>query len=173
MILTGPEILAEVRAGRIHISQFDAECIEPNSYGFRLAEEILWYRQDVIDCFAAPRTERLKIGPEGIVLEPGRFYLGSTMEAMGSPHYATTLHGCRSASTLGIWIQFSAPLGHSGAIFPWTLEISVANHVRIYPRMKIGKLAFWSMQGEGTRYAGKYTRSRSAVASRLSLDPRA
>ncbi|AEN10093.1 MULTISPECIES: deoxycytidine triphosphate deaminase [unclassified Streptomyces] len=172
MILSGPEILAETRAGRIHIDDFDPERLEPNSYGFRLADDILRYEQDVIDCFEAPTPEHLKMGPEGMVLEPGRFYLGGTMEAMGSPHYAATLYACRSASTLGIWIQFSAPLGHSGAVFPWTLEMKVAHPVRVYPGMVIGKLAFWSMQGDPTGYDGKYTGSTSAVASRLSLDVR-
>ncbi len=170
MILSGPEILSEVRAGRIHIDDFDAERIEPNSYGFRLAEDILWYHNEVIDCFRPPEAEHVKMGPEGMVLEPGRFYLGSTMEAMGSPHYAATLYACRSASTLGIWIQFSAPLGHSGAVFPWTLEMKVAQPVRVYPGMVIGKLAFWSMQGEPTIYNGKYSGSESAVVSRLSLE---
>ncbi|WP_175407868.1 deoxycytidine triphosphate deaminase [Streptomyces sp. TRM64462] len=172
MILSGPEILAEVRAGRIHIDDFDPERVEPNSYGFRLADDILWYEQDAIDCFEPPAATQVKMGPEGMVLEPGRLYLGGTMEAMGSPHYAATLYACRSASTLGIWIQYSAPLGHSGAIFPWTLEIKVAHPVRVYPGMVIGKLAFWSMQGEAAGYDGKYTGSRSAVASRFSLDAR-
>ncbi|MER7986040.1 deoxycytidine triphosphate deaminase [Streptomyces noursei] len=173
MILSGPEILSEVRAGRIHIDDFDPERLEPNSYGFRLAEDILWYDDDVIDCFTPPKAQHLTMGPEGMVLEPGRFYLGGTMEAMGSPHYAATLYACRSASTLGIWIQFSAPLGHSGAVFPWTLEMKVAHPVRVYPGMLIGKLAFWAMQGDAVGYLGKYTGSSSAVASRLSLeDPR-
>ncbi|WP_079051838.1 hypothetical protein [Streptomyces regalis] len=73
-------------------------------------------------------------------------------------------------STLGVWIQFPAPLGHSGAIFPWTLEIAVAAPVRLFPGMVIGKLAFWAMQGGPVGYAGKYSGSSSAVPSRLSLD---
>lgn len=48
--------------------------------------------------------------------------------------------------------------------------MKVAHPVRVYPGMLIGKLAFWSMQGEANGYVGKYTGSRSAVASRLSLD---
>ncbi|MEU0603870.1 deoxycytidine triphosphate deaminase [Streptomyces sp. NPDC006393] len=174
MILTGPEIRAEVEAGRIHISDFDPERLEPNSYGFRLAEDVLWYDGDVIDCFEAPRARATTMGPDGMVLRPGRLYLGGTMEAMGSPHYAATLYACRSASTLGIWIQYSAPLGHSGAVFPWTLEMKVAQPVRVYAGMTIGKLAFWAMRGEPAAYRGKYSGSSSAVASRFSLErPRA
>lgn len=170
MIVTGPEILAEVRRGRITIDDFEPERLEPNSYAFRLAPDLLRYEQDILECYQPPAARRLSMGPAGLVLEPGRFYLGSTMEAMGSAHYAATLYASRSASTLGLWIQFSAPLGHSGAVFPWTLEMTVAHPVRVYPGMIIGKLAFWSMQGEAEEYRGRYAGSTSAVASRLSED---
>jgi dCTP deaminase len=170
VILTASEIHREVRAGRIHIDDFDPEQLEPNSYGFRLAPDVIQYDQEVIDCLQPARTVRTTIGAHGMVFEPGRFYLGATMEAMGSPHYAATLYARRSVSTLGVWIQFSAPLGHSGAVFPWTLEMTVAAPVRLYPGMLIGKIAFWTMQGEPLTYAGRYTGSQSVTASRLSLD---
>lgn len=170
MILTGIDIHREVLGGRIHIDDYDPERLEPNSYGFRLAPDIIWYDQDVIDCFTPAKTQQVAMDERGMVLEPGRFYLGGTMEAMGSPHYAATLYASRSVSTLGVWIQFSAPLGHSGAVFPWTLEIQVAQPVRVYPGMIIGKLAFWATLGETLGYQGKYTGSTSAVPSRLSQD---
>jgi dCTP deaminase len=170
VILTGSDIHREVISGRIHIGDFDPARLEPNSYGFRLAPGIICYDQEILDCLGPVRTVHEDMSPAGYVLRPGTFYLGSTMEAMGSHHYAATLHASRSVSTAGIWIQFSAPLGHSGAIFPWTLEITVANPVRVYPGMTIGKLAFWTMQGEPRGYQGRYAGSRSAVASRLSLD---
>ncbi|MFD8498265.1 deoxycytidine triphosphate deaminase [Amycolatopsis sp. NPDC059657] len=170
MILTGSDIDREVLAGRIHIDDYDRERLEPNSYGFRLAADLLWYEDEIVDCFEAPVAHREAIGTEGVVLLPDRLYLGATMEAMGSSHYAATLYASRSVSTLGIWIQYSAPLGHSGAVFPWTLEIKVAAPVRVYPGMIVGKLAFWSMQGEAVNYAGKYTGSRTTVVSRLSTE---
>lgn len=172
MILTGKDIHREVLAGRIHIDDFDPERLEPNSYGFRLSDQLLWYDQEVLDCREPARTVPAAIGPDGFVFEPGRFYLGSTMEAMGSRHYAATLYARRSVSTLGVWIQFSAPLGHSGAVFPWTLEIAVAAPVRLFAGMVIGKLAFWAMHGRPREYAGRYHGSRSVVPSRFSLDPR-
>ncbi|WP_405884025.1 deoxycytidine triphosphate deaminase [Streptomyces sp. NBC_01136] len=170
MILTGPEIARAVAEGSIRIDDFDPARIEPNSYGFRLAPQLLVYERETLDSHEAPASRRLTMDDDGTLLEPGRFYLGSTMEAMGSPSYAATLYACRSVSTLGVWIQFSAPLGHSGAVFPWTLEITVANPVRLYPGMRIGKLAFWAMQGEPRLYDGKYTGSTEAVGSRLSDD---
>jgi dCTP deaminase len=170
VILTGRDIHREVLAGRIHIDDYDPERLEPNSYGFRLAREIITYTDDVIDLHSPAASRTAVMGDDGMVLAPGRFYLGATMEAMGSPWYAATLYACRSVSTLGMWIQFSAPLGHSGAIFPWTLEIATTCAIRVYPGMIIGKLAFWSMQGDPVGYEGRYTGSESAVASRMSLD---
>lgn len=170
MILTGREIHHEVLAGRIHIDDFDAERLEPNSYGFRLAREIISYEPEVIDSRSPIPSRTTVMDDDGMVLMPGRFYLGGTMEAMGSPHYAATLYACRSVSTLGVWIQFSAPLGHSGAIFPWTLEMAVAAPVRLFPGMVVGRLAFWAMQGDPLGYAGRYNGSVSAVPSRLSQD---
>ncbi|MEU5693415.1 deoxycytidine triphosphate deaminase [Actinosynnema sp. NPDC020468] len=170
VILTGKDIHREVLANRIHIDDYDPERLEPNSYGFRLSREIISYDDDVIDSRTPIASTTTMMDDDGMVLLPGRFYLGGTMETMGSAHYAATLYACRSVSTLGVWIQFSAPLGHSGALFPWTLEIAVAAPVRVYPGMIIGKLAFWAMQGDTIGYAGRYTGSRSAVPSRLSLD---
>jgi dCTP deaminase len=170
VILTGKHIHREVLAGRIHIDDYDPERLEPNSYGFRLAREIITYHDEIIDMPSPVRSRTSMMDDDGMLLRPGQFYLGSTMEAMGSPYYAATLYAGRSVSTLGIWIQFSAPLGHSGAVFPWTLEIAAAAPVRIYPGMIIGKLAFWCMQGDPTAYQGKYSGSVSAVPSRLSQE---
>lgn len=170
MILTGPQIAAEVALGRILISDFDPERVEPNSYGFRLAPEVMCYETDSFDAFSPAAVKTIHMGELGHVFEPGRFYLGATAGAIGSPHYAATLYASRSVSTLGVWIQFSAPLGHSGAIIPWTLELKVARAVRLYPGMIIGKIAFWTMRGEPGAYDGKYTGSTSVVASRMGLD---
>lgn len=170
MILTGDQIYHEWLADRITIDNFDRSRLEPNSYGFRLAPDLLRYEDDVVDCYRSTSTQTTSIGEHGLVLWPGEFYLGCTMEAMGSAHYAATLHASRSASTLGIWIQLSAPLGHSGARFSWTLEITVAAPVRVYSGMVIGKLAFWTVQGPTSEYLGRYTGSHSPVASRMALD---
>jgi dCTP deaminase len=167
VILTGGQLRTEVEAGRIVIDPIDWRCIEPNSYGFRLGPELICYEDRVIDASQEPTQRRWTIPPDGATLEPGRLYLCSTLETMGSDHYAAMLYARRSVSTLGIWIQFSAPLGHTGAIIPWTLEIRVAAPVVVYSEMRIGKIAFWKTLGEGTSYRGKYSSSRTVVGSRL------
>jgi dCTP deaminase len=169
VILTGDQIGKEVAAGRICIDDFDPERTEPNSYGFRLGASIMEYDEPVLDARIPARATTRDIPDEGRVLHPGRLYLGVTRERMGSDHYAAMLYARRSVSTLGVWIQYSAPLGHCGAIIPWTLEIKVAQPVRVYRDMLIGKIAFWAIYGELVRYRGRYTGSDDVVASRLAL----
>lgn len=170
MILTGAEIGRQVESGRIIISDFDGDRLEPNSYGFRLGCNLVEYTDQELDCGSRPSSKWRTIPQSGFVLRPGRLYLAETAERMGSEHYAAMLYACRSVSTLGSWIQFSAPLGHIGAIIPWTLEIMVAHPLRIYPYMPIGKISFWQTQGAVTGYAGRYATSQSLVVSRLAYD---
>lgn len=167
MIITGHQIVREVHAGRILIAPFNPSQIEPNSYGFRIASHLLTHENEELNVTDPGPVRRIEIVPEGFILEPGRLYLGSTLETLGSPYYAATLYARRSTSTIGIWIQISAPLGHTGAVIPWTLEITVAHRVRIYPQMLVGKIAFWRLQGEPIVYSGKYMGAREAVPSRL------
>lgn len=167
MILTGSQLVEEIAGGRLVIDPLDLSAIEPNSYGFRLGPELISYDDAIVDSAREPAQRRWTIPPEGTVLQPGRFYLGSTLETMGSEHYAATLYARRSTSTMGMWIQFSAPLGHTGAIIPWTLEIRVTAPVVVYAGMLIGKIAFWATAGQRSAYAGKYAGSRTTVGSRL------
>ena len=90
MILTGPEITREVAAGRIVIDPFSPLRVNPNSYNFRLAAELVVYQRFPIDPARPPETDVLKLPDGGLVLEPGRLYLGGTMERMGSSSYAPT-----------------------------------------------------------------------------------
>ncbi|MCD4644866.1 deoxycytidine triphosphate deaminase [Bacillus mycoides] len=167
MILTGPEIDREVCAGRIQIKPYNKKFIEPNSYGFHLASKLICYEDTILDPGFKPKERVLEIPESGFCLQPGVFYLGSTIETMGSEFYAKTLYGNRSIGTLGMWIQFSAPLGHTGAVIPWTLEIRVSHPTIVYPGMLVGKIAFWNPKGNRTIYDGKYTGSTGVVSSRL------
>jgi dCTP deaminase len=170
MILTGPEIAREISLKRITISPYSSTYIEPNSYGFHLASHFICYDEPIVDPHKKSKENHFTITPEGYCLEPKKFYLASTLETMGSPFYAATLYARRSTSTMGVWIQFSAPLGHTGAIIPWTLEITVSHPVIVYPNMLIGKIAFWKSLGVPISYDGKYSGSTDVVSSRLSFE---
>nr|WP_211215774.1 hypothetical protein [Microbacterium indicum] len=149
------------------IEPFDLAHVEPNSYGFTLGDRVLTYTDQTLDPNRAPDVVEEFIGEDGYLFLPGRIYLASTAERMGSDNYAATLHARLSTALLGVWIQYSAPLGHSGAVIPWTLEIKVAQPVRLFAGMLIGKLAFWSMFGASLPYLGKYSGSTDVVASKI------
>jgi dCTP deaminase len=167
MILSGLEIDSEVQKSRIIITPFYTKFIEPNSYGFHLASKLIVYDDALLDPGVKMQERHIIIPESGYCLQPGTFYLGSTLEKMGSDHYAATLYANRSVSTMGMWIQFSAPLGHTGAIIPWTLEMRVSHPTIVYPGMLIGKIAFWQPYGDKERYDGKYIHSTEVVASRI------
>ncbi|OJH35768.1 dCTP deaminase domain-containing protein [Cystobacter ferrugineus] len=50
--------------------------------------------------------------PEGFLLQPGRVYLGSTQEVIGTDTYVPSLIGRSSLGRLGLFLQITADLGH-------------------------------------------------------------
>jgi dCTP deaminase len=121
----------------------------------------------VLDARRPLPSEAHVIPPEGLPLAPGRIYLARTLETIGSPHYAMTLEAEPAISNLGLWIEYSAPLGHVGAHIPWTLELAVVHPTIIYPGMPIGKVAFWEPVGLLAHYRGRYADSVGIVTSKL------
>lgn len=173
MPLTGPAIAQQRAQERITIDPFDLARLEPNSYAVRLADTGMRYADAVLDAHHPPRTLPFTIPATGYLLEPGHLYLAHTVETIGSAYYAMTLDAQPAVSALGIWIQLSAPLGHIGAVIPWTLELAVAQPVLVFPRQVIGKVAFWPPVGALARYRGRYAGSLGVVASRLAEGGRA
>lgn len=137
MILTGSEIAIQVEDGAIRLEPFDAAQINPNSYNYRLGDE-------VVAKSALGSSETIAIPESGTVLFPGKVYLASTYELIGSFRFATLLIGRSSIGRLGIHLQVDADLGHRGSAHRWTLELVARKPVRVYPRMIIGQVTFWT-----------------------------
>ncbi|MBV6751324.1 dCTP deaminase [Pseudomonas chlororaphis] len=169
MIITGAQIKHLKNIGHIVIDPYDEQYVEPNSYGFHLGDTLLEYVESV-DARNSPVAKTVIIPETGYILHPKRFYLGHTLEKIGGVTVASELYANHSTAALGIWVQTSAPLGHVGAVINWTLEICVAQKVRIYPRMRLGKICFWQNKGEIAPYSGRYTDSHSVIASRSFMD---
>jgi len=149
MILTGPQIALERAAGRLEIDPFDPAQLGPHSYDYRLGDLIRWQ--------SAPGIWQEQTIPEtGIVLLPGRHYLGSTVERMGSTHYVPSLIGRSTLGRLGMFLQAAADLGNLGAIHCWTLEISVVQPLRMYAGVRVGQVSFWAVKGRRRQYDGRY-----------------
>ncbi len=170
MILTGPEIGKMVREDRVIIEPYSEDCLDPNSYSFHLGETILEYEEPVLDVKSAFKSTGTVIPPEGFVLLPDRFYLGHTYEKIGGINFASEMYANLSTALCGMFIQFSAPLGHTGAVINWTLEIVVAQPLIIYPRMRLGKICFWKNLGSASQYSGRYCDSTTVIPSKIAMD---
>lgn len=158
MILTGNEISRHVAEGHISIDPFDEALLNPNSYNYRLGPTLLESRNATLDAasnaLSSWRTRR--IPPEGFVLQPGRYYLGTTVEIIGSPHFVPLLIGRSSMGRLGLFLQISADLGQLGAVHCWTLEMVAVQPLRVYAGMRIGQVSFWRAIGQVGTYSGYF-----------------
>jgi dCTP deaminase len=170
-ILTSSEISKQVVLGGIDIKPFTKENVQINSYDVTLNNTLITYLGTVLDMKMPNQTQELIIPEEGLVLEPGKLYLGSTNEAIGSSLYVPMLEGRSSLGRLGISIHATAGVGDLGFKNRWTLEISVVQPVKIYPNVRVGQVIFFKPEGDTrNQYTGKYANSVSVEASRSHED---
>ncbi len=156
MTLTGRKIAKELDAGRIVIDPFDPKRLGPCSYDLTLGPTLAVYRAGILDAKLDNEVLRMGIPSGGIVLKPGRLYLGVTAERFGSDEYVPRIGGVSSVGRLGISVHQTAGEGEPGYKNHWTLEISVVERVRIYAGMRIAQAYFSSLEGSVTPYAGRY-----------------
>ena len=100
MSFSGQEILRQLGT-EIIIEPVDPSRINPNSYNLSLANELLVYENDLLDMKTPNPTRHITIPPEGLVLEPGRLYLGRTNEFTRTDKYIPMLEGQRD---LAMWV---------------------------------------------------------------------
>lgn len=166
-MLTANEILLQRSIGNIVIEPFNEAQMNPNSYNVRLADELLIYEDAILDPHHKPRTKALRIPPEGLVLQPGQLYIGSTVEYTETQNLIPCIDGRSSVGRLGIFLHVTAGFGDVGFRGRWTLEIAVLRPVRVYPGMEIGQIYYEVPDGEITQtYAGRYQDQLEATASR-------
>lgn len=199
-MLTGPEIIARVKAGSIVIDPFIEDHVGPNSVDLRMGNKLLVYPlrprrtvpqdeeghifpfalvheelmewTDVLDMKKKPKTDELIIPADvGLVLIPGKLYIGSTMEYTESHDVVPGIEGRSSVGRLGIDVHATAGFGDIGFKGTWTLEISVTHPVRVYPGVRICQLYFQEAIGEQTLYtSNKYQGQRDPRPSALWKD---
>lgn len=170
MILTGSEIMKEVKNGNIIIDPFDEKQVNPNSYNFRLGDTIKIYKNTLLDSKKHNETETIVIPAEGLVLKPNILYLGHTKERMGSEKYVPIIRGRSSTGRLGLFVHITADLIDIGSINQWTLMMHSVQDLKIYPNMLIGQVTFWKVKGDIKLYSGKYQGSKGPVESQSYKD---
>lgn len=148
MILSDKRILEEIDKGNIIIEPFIRECLGTNSYDVHLGKYLATYKNRVLDAKVHNEIENFEIPKEGFVLQPNTLYLGVTVEYTETHRHVPFLEGKSSTGRLGIDIHATAGKGDVGFSNTWTLEISCAQPVRIYPGMPIGQLIYFVVEGD-------------------------
>ena len=164
MILSGREIKKEL-GKKIIIDPFNEEQLNPNSYDLRLHDELLIYDERILDLKKENKTRRLSIPPDGFILEPGKLYLGRTIEYIKTDYYIPILEGRSSIARLGIFVHISAGLGQIGSSGCWTLELTSIQPIRIYANSALCQILFETIEGDYQLYKNKYKEARDIQPS--------
>ncbi len=170
MILSGLEIAA--RMGKeIGIDPYDPAQLNPNSYNLRLHNELLVYDAPVLDMKLENKASKVTIPATGLQLDPGRLYLGRTLERTRTDTLVPMLEGRSSIGRLGMFVHVTAGFGDVGFNGYWTLEIFVVQPLVIYPYVEICQIYYHHIEGDYTTYQdGKYQNNDGIQPSRLYED---
>lgn len=173
MILTGSAIKYNQELGGLKITPFNEDQVNPNSYDLRLGPKLITYDKQLdyvnyLDPKETLKTTEIIIPEEGYILEPGKLYLGETVEYTESDLYAPMLEGKSSIGRLGVSVHITAGVGDVGFRGKWTLEISAIHPVKIYPNMRVCQIIYYKMLGKIVKYSGKY-QNQGGVEKSLSF----
>ena len=170
MILSGLEITDRIGSDII-IDPFDRQKINPNSYNLALHDELLVYTHFPLDMKRENQAEKIRIPQEGLVLEPGRLYLGRTIEYTETFNLVPMLEGRSSIGRLGLMVHVTAGFGDVGFKGFWTLEIFCIHPVRIYAGVDVCQIYYHTICGKHENYSsGKYQNNTGVQPSLLYKD---
>ncbi|MDA0639715.1 MULTISPECIES: dCTP deaminase [Nonomuraea] len=181
MLLSDRDILAEIDAGRLALSPFHRDMVQPSSIDVRLDRFFRVFenhRYPHIDpSMEQPDLTRLvePDGDEPFILHPGEFVLASTYEVITLPDdLASRLEGKSSLGRLGLLTHSTAGFIDPGFTGHVTLELSnVATlPIKLWPGMKIGQLCVFRLSSPAEfpygseRYGSRYQGQRGPTPSR-------
>ncbi|MGD0741946.1 MAG: dCTP deaminase [Acidimicrobiales bacterium] len=181
MILSDTSIREALAAGRIVIDPLDETAIQPSSVDLHVDRYFRVFRSHtarVIDVKENQEslTELVEISrDEPLILHPGEFVLGSTLERVAlADDLVGRLEGKSGLGRLGLLIHSTAGFVDPGFAGYLTLELSnVASlPITVYPGMKIGQISFLAMTSPAERPYGskslgsKYQNQRGPTPSR-------
>lgn len=170
MILSGKEIKRRLGSD-IFIEPFNEKQLGPNSYNLRLHNELLVYDIPILDMKKKNDVTSLIIPKEGLLLQPGRLYLGRTIEYTKTNSCVPMLEGRSSIGRLGLFIHITAGFGDVGFSGFWTLEIFCVQPIVIYPEVEICQIFYHTIEGDYVHYSSnKYQNNKGVQPSMLYKD---
>lgn len=170
MILSGLEIKKHL-GNDIMIEPFDENSLNPNSYNLRLADELLVYDEEILDMRNKNKFHKIKIPHDGLIIYPGKLYLGQTIEFTQTNNFIPMLEGRSSIGRLGMFVHVTAGFGDVGFKGFWTLEIHCIQPIKIYAGIEICQIYYHTIQGNYENYcSGKYQNNSGVQPSFLYKD---
>jgi dCTP deaminase len=173
-VLTGPAILQAIDKKEIEIDPFNMVQTNPTSYDLRLGNKVRMYcpsgcesstvaaatrgyavLKPVLDAASPNISVEFEIPTDGLLLQPGNFYLMHTLERVRTSCYQPSLEGKSSIARLSIQVHFTAGWGEPGFNGQYTLEVGCLLPVRIYAGMRIGQIKFETLEGDIIDYSKK------------------
>lgn len=181
MLLSDRDIKAAIADGRLSLEPYTAELIQPSSIDVRLDRYFRVFnnqqythidpalQQDDLTTLVEPKDD------DPLVLHPGEFVLGSTLEIVTLPDdLSGRLEGKSSLGRLGLLTHSTAGFIDPGFTGHITLELSnVANlPITLWPGMKIGQLCLFQLSSPAEHsygsqiYGSRYQGQRGPTPSR-------
>jgi len=170
MILSGLEIRKQLDK-TIFIEPYSETQLNPNSYNLKLHHDLLVYDEPELDMRKPNPASKLIIPEEGLLLQPGKLYLGRTVEHTRTENYVPMLEGRSSIGRLGLFVHVTAGFGDVGFNGFWTLEMFCIHPLRIYAGIEICQIFYHAIEGEYQKYtSGKYQNNQGIQPSLLYKD---
>ena len=170
-ILTGIEINERIKNSDIIIEPYSVDRLNPNSYNLRLSNKLKVYdvgERSYIDSHDTNAIKEITIPEEGLILEPNKLYIGSTIERTATDKFIPNINGRSSGGRLGLNIHVCAGFGDIGFDGTWTLEIVVVEPLKVYPGDEIAQVSFTTPYGDTTyKYRGRYYKQVDPTESKF------
>lgn len=169
MLLSDGGIARALNTGDIRIDDLDLlQAVQPASIDVRLGEELRIFN-DAGDDIVDPEVRQedsvpKRIGPQGFIVDPGEFLLGSTAERVEvGPSHAMQFTGKSSLARLGLQVHMTA--GHIDPGFAGKITLEIHNvrpkPFRLQRGMWIGQLLVFKLDAEAIHpYGDPLLRSR-------------
>ncbi|HUF52652.1 MAG TPA: dCTP deaminase [Dehalococcoidia bacterium] len=184
-VLSDKTIREEMAAGRIGVEPLDDGLIQPASIDLRLHNEMRVFRvtsRPYIDVREPvdDLTELIQIAEdEPFIIQPGTFFLGSTLETITLPDdIVARVDGKSSLGRLGLLVHATAGYVDPGWTGRLTLELSNQSQmpIALYYGMRVAQISFLRMSTPVERPYGspelgsKYQGQTGPTASRISRE---
>jgi dCTP deaminase len=161
MILAKPEIVAQIKKGRVKIEPYDEKAIGPASIDLTLDNRLRVFNTDQhitrADIDYKTLTQLVEID-DGYLLKPGELVLGITRERITLPEDLCGWLNSRSRfARIGLMSHIAAPFLAPGISNKQILEIYNAgrNTIWLRPGMKICHVVLEECKGSA-KYAGAW-----------------